>query len=62
MVCPPIPYAAAGDDALARRALDKGVGWVRSVAQAHVPPQCRESFLGRNPVNRELMRLATIRR
>jgi hypothetical protein len=54
-------YAAAGDDALARRVLDEGVGWVRGAAQAHVPPEFRESFLHRNPVNRELLRAATIR-
>ena len=53
-------YAASGDDALARRVLDEGVGSVRNVAQAHVPPEFRESFLGRNPVNRELLRLATV--
>ena len=53
-------YAAAGEDAYARRSLDEGVNWVRSVAQAHVPSECRESFLGRNPVNRELLRLATV--
>ena len=53
-------YAAAGEDAYARRSLDEGVGWVRNVAQAHVPSECRESFLGRNPVNRELLRLATV--
>jgi len=55
-------YAAAGDDALARQVLDEGVGWVRGVASAHVPPEFRESFLHRNPVNRELLRAATIRR
>jgi tetratricopeptide (TPR) repeat protein len=53
-------YAAAGEDAYARRSLDEGVNWVRRVAQANVPSECRESFLGRNPVNRELLRLATV--
>jgi tetratricopeptide (TPR) repeat protein len=55
-------YAAAGDHALARRVLDEGVAWVRSVAQAHVPSEFRESFLHRNAVNRELLRAATIRK
>ena len=53
-------YAAIGDDALARRMLGEGVGWVQNVARQHVPSEYRDSFLSRNPVNRELLRLATV--
>jgi DNA-binding SARP family transcriptional activator/tetratricopeptide (TPR) repeat protein len=49
---------ALGRDAEARRAADDGLAWVRSVHDAHVPAEFRDSFLHRNPVNRELLALA----
>jgi DNA-binding SARP family transcriptional activator/tetratricopeptide (TPR) repeat protein len=50
-------FAACGDAPSARRALDEGCDWVHAVARQHVPPQFRDSFLHRNPVNRELLTL-----
>ena len=47
--------AALGREAEARRAVDDGLAWVRSVHDAHVPAEFRDSFLHRNPVNRELL-------
>lgn len=49
---------ALGRDADARRAVDDGLAWVRAVHDAHVPAEFRDSFLHRNPVNRELLALA----
>ena len=49
---------ALGRDAEARRAADDGLVWVRAVHDAHVPAEFRDSFLHRNPVNRELLALA----
>lgn len=54
--------ATLGRDAEARRAVDDGLAWVRSVHDAHVPAEFRDSFLHRNPVNRELLaRAAALR-
>ncbi len=54
--------AALGRDAEARRAADDGLAWVRAVHDAHVPAEFRDSFLHRNPVNRELLaRAAALR-
>ncbi len=50
--------AALGREAEARRAVDDGLAWVREVHDQHVPPEFRDSFLHRNPVNRELLALA----
>ncbi len=47
---------ALGRDADARRAVADGQAWVRKVHDTHVPAAWRESFLHRNPVNRELLR------
>ena len=47
---------ARHDDA--RRAARDGHAWVMAVHDAHVAPEFRESFLHRNPVNRELLGLA----
>ena len=49
---------ALGREAEARRAVDDGLAWVRGVHDQHVPVEFRESFLHRNPVNRELLALA----
>jgi DNA-binding SARP family transcriptional activator len=50
-------YAAAGEPQLAERTLAEGCAWVRELAEHHVPAEFRDSFLNRNPVNRELLRL-----
>jgi hypothetical protein len=46
------------DAALADAVLARAHAWVRETAQAHVPEPFLDSFLHRNPVNRELMTLA----
>ena len=51
--------AALGRDADARRSVADGVAWLMAVHDAHVPPEFRDSFLHRNPVNRELLALAS---
>ena len=51
--------AALGRDADARRAVADGVAWLMAVHDAHVAPEFRNSFLHRNPVNRELLALAS---
>lgn len=51
-------YDAAGNEDLARRMLTEGCAWVLDVAEQHVPAPFRDSFLVRNPVNRELLELA----
>ena len=50
--------AALNRDADARCAAADGVAWLMAVHDAHVPPEFRDSFLQRNPVNRELLALA----
>ncbi len=47
-----------GRAADARRAAYDGLAWVRAVHDAHVPGAFQDSFLHRNPVNRELQALA----
>jgi hypothetical protein len=42
----------------ARQMVARGTAWLRDVAAQHVPPEFRESFLNRNPVNLDLHRLA----
>lgn len=49
---------AAGDTAQAQRLLTTGREWLRRTARDHVPAPFRDSFLQRNPVNRELLALA----
>jgi len=49
---------SAGLSDEARRIAACGATWLRMVAENHVPPEFRESFLNRNPVNLELHRLA----
>ncbi len=49
---------AAGDELAAQRALDDAVDWVRRRALPQVPAPFIDSFLHRNPVNRELLALA----
>lgn len=52
-------FAACGDDAESAAALQAGAAWVMRVHDAHVPAPFRDSFLHRNPVNRELLTLAS---
>jgi len=51
-------FAALGRQADALRAAADGQAWVRNVHDTQVPPEFRDSFLQRNPVNRELFALA----
>lgn len=50
--------AALGRHAEARRVTHEGQAWVRGVHAAHVPVEFRDSFLHRNPINRDLLALA----
>ena len=50
--------AQAGAHAEAAAALDAGIEWIRSHALPHVPVTFIDSFLHRNPVNRELLAAA----
>ena len=43
----------------ARQIVARGTAWLRDTAERRVPPEFRDSFLNRNAVNRELLRLAT---
>ena len=53
--------AAAGDTAHAAEVLARGHDWLHTTAAAQVPESFRDSFLHRNPVNRELLALASRR-
>ena len=50
---------AAGRNEEAARTLAEAAGAIRGIARDHVPEEFRDSFLNRNPVNRELLTLAT---
>jgi DNA-binding SARP family transcriptional activator/tetratricopeptide (TPR) repeat protein len=50
-------FAAAGDQPQARACVAAGQDWVMRVAREQVPDAFRDSFLHRNPVNRELLAL-----
>jgi len=50
-------FAAIGDAEAAAAAAAEGVAWVQRVARDGVPEEFRNSFLNRNPVNRELFAL-----
>jgi hypothetical protein len=49
----------ADDADEARTALRRAVDWITRTAAEHVPPEYRDSFLTRNPFNRELLTSAT---
>jgi hypothetical protein len=49
---------AAGDSAQATQLLATGRDWLQRTASEFVPEAFRDSFLHRNPVNRELLVLA----
>jgi hypothetical protein len=42
-----------------RRLIGQAARWVTETAQQRVPAEFRDSFLHRNPVNRELLALAS---
>ena len=50
---------AAGDTARATEVVSQGREWLQSTAHEQVPEPFRDSFLHRNPVNRELLALAS---
>lgn len=50
--------SAAGQAELAQQWAQDGAAWLRDVAVRHVPAEFRDSFLHRNPVNRDLLALA----
>jgi tetratricopeptide (TPR) repeat protein len=52
-------YSSAGERSLAQQMVAEGCAWVKDVAESNVPAEFRDSFLNRNPVNRELLTLAT---
>ncbi len=47
-----------GDHDHARKVFETGREWVETTATAHVPAEFRDSFLHRNPINRDLLALA----
>jgi hypothetical protein len=51
--------AAAGDIAQAGDVIARGRAWLQATATEQVPEPFRDSFLHRNPVNRELLALAS---
>lgn len=51
--------AAAGQTAAAAAAAERGRRWVLDVAQQHLDAPYRDGYLHRNPVNRDLIALAT---
>jgi hypothetical protein len=53
--------AAAGDAAHATEVLARDHDWLHSTAAEQVPEPFRDGFLHRNPVNRELLALASRR-
>ena len=53
--------AAAGDAAHAAEVLKRGHDWLHKTAAEQIPEPFRDSFLHRNPVNRELLALASRR-
>jgi tetratricopeptide (TPR) repeat protein len=50
---------AAGRDGEARQMLHDAETTIRSITDESVPPEFRDSFLNRNPVNRQLLTLAS---
>jgi DNA-binding SARP family transcriptional activator len=52
-------FVAAGDAAAAAEVAHRARQWIEGIVQDHVPPAFRDSFLHRNPFNRELLALAT---
>lgn len=52
-------FRALGQARETARILREATQNIRGIADEQVPPEFRESFLSRNPINRELLRLAT---
>ena len=51
--------AAKGEASEAAALLARAVDWIEQTALRHVPPTYRDSFLHRNPVNRQLLTAAS---
>ena len=51
-------FTAAAAEADAADALQRGVQWVRTIAQDHVPEPFRDAFVRANAVNQQLLRAA----
>jgi DNA-binding SARP family transcriptional activator len=51
-------WLAIGESARAAAVCDRARQWIEERARHHVPDEFRDSFLHRNPVNRELLALA----
>jgi tetratricopeptide (TPR) repeat protein len=47
--------AAAGDDKSASEARSTAIRWIRDVALPNVPAEFKDSFVHRNPINRDLL-------
>ena len=50
---------ARGDASEAAALLARALEWIEQTALRHVPPTYRDSFLHRNPVNRQLLTTAS---
>jgi DNA-binding SARP family transcriptional activator len=48
----------ADDELAARQTCERACAWIETTARRQVPPEFRDGFLHRNPVNRELLALA----
>lgn len=53
-------HRALGHTDDAARSVAEGLAWVRRVDQAHVPAEFHDSLMNRNPVNRDLLALASV--
>ena len=51
-------FDAAGEAPAAREALARGRDWILETALPNVPAEFRDSFLHRNPLNRDLLAAA----
>lgn len=52
-------FGKSGKPAEAKRCLLAGKAWLQRAVDEDVPPEFRDSFVNRNPVNRQLLTLAT---
>ncbi len=51
-------FDAAGDTTARDRLVRRAVAWINDIARHHVPEAFRDSFLNRNPFNRQLRAMA----
>ena len=54
-------FDAAADQAAAIDALKSAVMWINEIALPAVPDELKDSFLNRNPINREILTTASRR-